>query len=198
MARSLAIAAMVAALLGGVLAAWLWSRAGQSATLPAAAPAPRSLGDLPPALINDVKVPVERLQGLPRARVVRAVDGDTVIVQTDGREHRLRLIGVDTPESVDPRRPVQPYGKAAAAFTSNVLTGRTVYLELDVEERDQYGRLLAYLYLEDGTFFNALLLRAGFAHVLTIPPNVKYADLFQEMARRARAESRGLWALPAR
>lgn len=163
----------------------------------AGAPAPARLEDLPPEVLRDVRVPPGQLKGLTPARVVRAVDGDTVEVELGGRREKLRLIGVNTPESVDPRREVQAYGKEAARFTASVLMGRSVYLERDVEERDRYGRLLGYLYLEDGTFFNALLVRAGFAQTMTISPNVRHAGLLRDLMRKARAEERGLWALPA-
>lgn len=161
-----------------------------------AAPAPRGLADLPPALVQQVQVPPERIRHLPRARVVRVVDGDTVEVRLGSRTEKVRFIGINTPESVDPRRPVQAYGKEAAAFTRSVLEGREVRLERDVEERDKYGRLLAYVYLEDGTFVNALLVRAGLAQTMTVPPNVRHADLLVQLQRQARAENRGLWALP--
>lgn len=128
------------------------------------------------------------------------VDGDTVHVRLEsGKEEKVRFVGVDTPEST---REVEPYGKEAAAYTEKRLNGRTVYLELDVGERDKYGRLLAYVWLSlpetDGEaevrakMFNAELLLEGYAQVMTVPPNVKYADLFVKFRREARERSAGL------
>lgn len=130
------------------------------------------------------------------ARVVRVVDGDTVVVELAGREERVRLIGVDTPESVDPRRPVECFGKEAAAFTESLLPeGTPVRLVRDVEARDRYDRLLAYVYrAADDLFVNAELVRQGYAQPLTIPPNVAHAEQFVALAAEARAEARGLWS----
>jgi micrococcal nuclease len=127
--------------------------------------------------------------------VVRTVDGDTVVL--DGNE-KVRLIGINTPESVDPRRPVQPFGKEAAAFTRRLLEGRRVRVERDVEPRDRYGRSLAYLHLEDGTHVNLLLVEEGYASAYRYPPNVRYADAFRAAERRAREGRKGLWAAGGR
>jgi endonuclease YncB( thermonuclease family) len=127
------------------------------------------------------------------ARVERVVDGDTFIAVVAGRRERIRLIGVDTPETVDPDRPVQPYGKQASNFAKHMLTGRTVRIMGDVEPRDRYGRLLAYVWLPDGTFWNALLAAEGYAQLITIPPDVTYAGLFRGLVDEARSADRGLW-----
>jgi micrococcal nuclease len=89
---------------------------------------------------------------------------------------------------------VERYGKEAANFTKKILQGRRVRLEYDVQPRDRYGRILAYVYLEDGTFFNAELVRQGYARIATYPPNVKHADEFVRLEREAREANRGLWA----
>ena len=125
--------------------------------------------------------------------VERVVDGDTLVVAGG---HRVRLIGVDTPETKDPRKPVQCFGREAAAYVSSLLReGEGVRLVGDVEERDVYGRTLAYVYrLADGLFVNAALARDGYAQVLTIPPNVAHADEFAALARDARERGRGLWS----
>jgi micrococcal nuclease len=130
------------------------------------------------------------------AAIERVVDGDTIIVRTDaGERERVRLIGIDTPESVKPGTPVECFALRASAFTKHLLTGRRVRLVLDAETHDQYGRLLAYVYrLPDGLFVNAELLRRGMAQTLTFPPNVRFADRFAALARQAREASRGLWA----
>jgi micrococcal nuclease len=122
---------------------------------------------------------------------VRVVDGDTVVL--DGNE-KVRLIGINTPESVDPRRPVQWYGKEASAYTKGLLLGKRVRVEHDVERRDRYGRTLAYLRLEDGTFVNLLLVEEGFAAAYRYPPNVKFAEAFRMAERRAREARKGLWS----
>ncbi len=124
--------------------------------------------------------------------VERVVDGDTFVLA--GGE-RVRLIGVDTPETVRPGTAVQTYGKEASDFAKKSLTGKKVRLEFDVSEKDRYGRLLAYVYLEDGTFLNELLLQEGYAQVMTVPPNVHYADHFVEVQRAARDAGKGLWGL---
>jgi endonuclease YncB( thermonuclease family) len=129
-----------------------------------------------------------------RARVQRVSDGDTFIATVRGRRERIRVIGVDTPESVDPNRPDEPYGQEASDFAKHYLDGETVRLAGDAEPRDRYGRMLAYVWLEDGTFWNALLVAEGYGQQLTIPPNVTYADLFRQLAREARQHDRGLWA----
>jgi endonuclease YncB( thermonuclease family) len=129
-----------------------------------------------------------------RAKVQRVSDGDTFVATVKGRRERVRVIGVDTPESVDPNRPDEPYGQEAADFARRYLDGETVRLAGDAEPRDRYGRMLAYVWLEDGTFWNALLVAEGYAQQLTIPPNVAYADLFRRLAREARQRDRGLWA----
>jgi micrococcal nuclease len=126
------------------------------------------------------------------ALVTRVVDGDTVEVRLDGREERVRLIGVDTPESVQPGSPVECFAKAASAETRRLVEGRRVTLRYDAERRDRYGRLLAYVY-RDGLFVNADLVERGYARTLTIPPNVAYADELTRLAREARAAGRGLW-----
>ena len=132
--------------------------------------------------------------GAVAARVERVVDGDTFVATVGGRRERVRLIGVDTPETVDPDRPVEPFGKEASAFAKHVLDGATVRLAGDVEPRDRYGRLLAYVWLPDGTFWNALLAAEGYAQLITIPPDVTYAGLFRRLVAEARSANRGLWA----
>ena len=130
-----------------------------------------------------------------RAEVVRVVDGDTIRVRLDGRTERVRYIGVDTPESVKPGSPVQCYAKRAAAANAALVAGRSVRLVGDVERRDRYGRLLAYVYREpDGAFVNAQLVRDGYARTLRIAPNVAHAGEFARLAQSARRDGRGLWA----
>ena len=137
-------------------------------------------------------------KGAVAAKVQRVSDGDTFVATVKGRKERVRVIGVDTPESVHPNRPDEPYGEEASDFAKHYLEGETVRLAGDVEPRDRYGRMLAYVWLQDGTFWNALLVAEGYAQQLTIPPNVTYADLFRRLVREARRDSRGLWAEESR
>lgn len=134
------------------------------------------------------------------ARVVRVVDGDTIVVSAGGREDRVRYIGIDTPETVKPGAPVECFGKKASARNKALLPpGARVRLETDAEERDRYGRLLAYVYRDgDGLFVNASLVRDGYATTLTIPPNVARADELAALARAARRAGRGLWSACSR
>jgi micrococcal nuclease len=128
------------------------------------------------------------------AKVQRVSDGDTFVATVQGRRERIRVIGVDTPESVSPNQPDEPYGEQASDFAKHYLDGETVRLAGDAEPRDRYGRMLAYVWLEDGTFWNALLVAEGYAQQLTVPPNVTYERLFRRLVSEARREDRGLWA----
>lgn len=131
----------------------------------------------------------------PNATVVRVIDGDTIEVDAGDQRERVRLIGIDTPESVDPRRPVACFGKEASAHTDSVLPrGTPVVLVRDVEARDRYGRLLAYVYrASDGLFVNLALARDGYATTLTYPPNVAHAEELRAAVAEARAGGLGLW-----
>jgi micrococcal nuclease len=119
---------------------------------------------------------------------------------------RVRLIGIDTPEmhtseklyrqarrSKTDIQKIMELGRRAYQFTRNLVGGKRVRIEFDVEKYDKYGRLLGYIYLKDGTFVNAKIVQEGYASLLTIPPNVKYVDLFRELYRESRENNRGLW-----
>ena len=127
--------------------------------------------------------------------VVRVVDGDTIIVDIDGEDTRIRLIGVDTPESVNPDKTKNTdEGKTASGWTKDLLTDSCVYLEYDVDREDDYGRTLAYVYLDDGkTMVNRLLLQNGLARIMTIQPNSKYANDFYDLEVAAREDKVGFW-----
>lgn len=128
------------------------------------------------------------------ATVAEVIDGDTVIVRIGGRREHVRLLGIDTPETVDPRKPVQCFGREASRRTKELLPpGTAVRLERDIEARDVYHRLLAYVRRADGTFVNLALLEEGFARVLTIPPNGAYTASFVAAARGAAEARRGMW-----
>ena len=151
------------------------------------------------------------LEGEPvsaMARVTRVVDGDTIEARIDGHDEDVRLIGIDTPETVKPDTPVQCFGERASHFTKRRLTGRRVRLVFGVEPRDVYGRLLAYVYVAFPTsstpqggksrirrerLFNAELARRGLARPLTIPPNDRFASRFERLAVAAARVGRGLW-----
>jgi micrococcal nuclease len=140
--------------------------------------------------------------------VTKLVDADTLYCsQGYGKEQKVRLTGIDAPESKknpktyrDAQRTgesvesIIELGKKSTAFVkSRLLIGTEVRLELDVQARDKYGRTLAYVYLPNGTMLNELVVRQGYAQVMTIPPNVKYQELFVEAERDARENKRGLW-----
>lgn len=117
--------------------------------------------------------------------VVRVIDGDTIVVRLDGTREHIRYIGIDTPEMDDERPEIRRRAVAAKEANARLVGGRRVRLELDVERRDRYGRLLAYVWIGD-TLVNEVLVRAGHAAPYTVPPNVKYADRFLDAARGAR------------
>jgi micrococcal nuclease len=127
------------------------------------------------------------------ARVLRAVDGDTIEVRLDGRSEDVRYIGVDTPETVKPGTPVQCFGPRAHRFDQHLVGGRRVRLVFDRERRDVYGRLLAYVYT-GGRFVNGELVRRGFARTLAIPPNIRFAKRFERLETDAARAGRGLWS----
>jgi micrococcal nuclease len=123
-------------------------------------------------------------------KCTRVVDGDTIIL---GNGERVRLIGVDTPETKHPRKPVEYFGKEASAFTKRMVEGKDVRLEYDQQQRDKYGRLLAYVYLIDETFLNAEIIKQGYGNAYTRFP-FKYMDEFRQYEKEARENKRGLWA----
>ena len=144
--------------------------------------------------------------GYEEAVVTNVVDGDTVDVEITGRsegpgageaeagsEYRVRLIGIDTPESVKPNSPVECFGQEASAATAALLDGAEVKLVKDVEETDQYERLLRYIYI-GSEMANARLVVNGYATAYTYPPSVRHSDLFVQLEREAREGERGLWS----
>ena len=126
------------------------------------------------------------------AAVTRVVDGDTIRVQIDGEEYRVRYIGIDTPETVDPRRPVGCFGKEASERNRQLVEGKTVGLEKDISETDSFDRLLRYVWIED-RMANAALVEEGYALVSTYPPDVRYAGQFASLQALAREARSGLW-----
>ena len=144
--------------------------------------------------------------GFEEARVTRVVDGDTIEVEITGRTpgpgagaaqlgpiYDVRLIGIDTPEAVDPNSPVECFGKEASAAANALLDGQDVRLVRDVEEADRYDRLLRYVYIGE-EMANARLVANGYAFAYTYPPSVRHSNLFVQLERDARENDRGLWA----
>ncbi len=166
------------ALVGALVVAAVVLLLGSCAQAPAPAP-PRSATATLPAGVD--------------LAVEKVVDGDTIRVAGD---ERVRLLGIDTPESVKPGSPVECFGKEAAGHLSSLLPqGTPVRLVGDVEQRDRYGRLLAYVYrTSDGLFVNAAMVRDGYAVPLTIPPNVAHTAELTALSRTAREARRGLWS----
>lgn len=126
------------------------------------------------------------------AFVVNIVDGDTIDVLINGQKLRVRYIGIDTPETVDPRRPVECFGREASERNRQLVEGKTVGLERDISETDRFGRRLRYVWLE-GEMVNAILVAGGYASAVTFPPDVRYAELFAALEARAREDALGLW-----
>lgn len=147
---------------------------------------------VPLVIVLALVVPAVAQSALEGA-VVRIVDGDTIYVRLADRVEKVRYIGVNTPEVHHPWKGEEPGGRAAAAVNRELVGGRHVRLELDVQSRDRHGRLLAYVWV-DGTMVNAELVRRRFAQVMTVPPNVRHQSLFVKLQREAREAGRGLWS----
>ena len=148
-------------------------------------------------------MPLGRAYNYSDILVKRAVDGDTLVLESG---ERVRLIGIDTPEMHESGKlyrdagrtkqdvtTIQKLGRRSYEFTRGLVSGKQVSLEFDVERYDRYKRLLAYVYLKDGIFVNAEIVKEGYASLMTYPPNVKYADLFLRLYQEARQNKRGLW-----
>jgi len=131
--------------------------------------------------------------GRESARVIRVIDGDTILVDLNGRQERVRYIGVDTPETVAPDRPPGCFGQEASRANKDLVEGKVVQMERDVSERDRFDRLLRYVYV-DGAFVNEELIRQGYGTVVTFPPDVRENGRFRALEREARETGRGLWA----
>jgi len=141
--------------------------------------------------VNQIKSAQDNLY-----KVVKVVDGDTVAVEINGKKETIRLIGINTPETVDPRRPVECFGIEASNKAKEILTGKRIKLEADsiVGERDKYGRLLRYIFLEDGTNFNKMMISEGYAYEYTYDLSYKYQGEFKQAEKEATEAKKGLWA----
>lgn len=161
---------------------------------------PQATPTSPASSIPDLRFG-EPAPALTTATVVRIVDGDTARMMFRGTEERVRFIGIDTPERG------RPYFTEASDYAAKHLAGKEVLLELDIDERDRYGRLLAYVWLSEPTsrseeeirnkMFNAKAMLDGYAALATFPPNVRYVDYFTRFQTEARIAGRGLWAAPS-
>ena len=152
-----------------------------------------------PALVTAPKVNVAlQKTEIPEVsyHVIRVVDGDTIIVNMNAAEERVRLIGVNTPETVDPRRTVQCFGKEASLFLNNILREQSVRLEVDTTQgdRDKYGRLLRYVFLSDGTLVNKMIIEKGYGYEYTYRLPYHYQKELKEAEAKARTVEAGLWA----
>ncbi len=155
----------------------------------------------PPAQVAEVVAAIPEATTTPALPkntypVLKVVDGDTIDVLVDGKTVRLRLIGLDTPETVDPRKTVQCFGKEASDKAKELLVGNVVRLEYDASQGafDKYRRTLAYIFLPDGTLYNKYMIAEGYAHEYTYNLPYKYQQEFKMAERQAREEKKGLWA----
>ncbi len=152
---------------------------------------------------SKVSLPLPKADNYDDVLVERVVDGDTLKLE-NGK--KVRLIGIDTPEiheseklyrdsqkSGQDIKTIQALGKRSRDFTRDLVEGKRVRLEFDAEKRDRYKRLLAYVYLKDGTFVNAEIIKQGYASLMTYPPNVKHVEVFKQLYQEARQNNRGLW-----
>lgn len=136
-------------------------------------------------------------EGRDKVQCIRVVDGDTIYVRNeDGEEIGVRLLGVDTPETKHPTKPVEYYGPEASTHTERRLSGRTLWLDYEKNRIDKYGRTLAYVFFENGTLFNLELVRYGFAKLYDDAKGLKYQSVFKEALELAKNEKLGLWAEP--
>jgi micrococcal nuclease len=150
----------------------------------------RALGGVLLALVT--ALPAWSAPATLEGMVERVVDGDTIHVRLGARVEKVRYIGINTPEVHHPTKGEELGGREATEINRRLVEGKRVRLELDVRERDRYGRLLAYVWVGD-VMVNAELVRLGYAQVMTIPPNVRYQETLLKLQREARDAGRGLW-----
>lgn len=179
--RRALLALVFLALLGGC-AGGTESGSAPSAPPPTAAPRPTTYPALP--------------SGLQQVKVMRVVDGDTIDVQIDGKVEPVRMLGINTPETGLGQRELECFGREASAWTKALLSGQTVLIEFDASQgrRDQYDRLLAFVWLEDGRLINLELISQGYAFEYIPPTPTRYQEVLRAAQREARAAQRGLWA----
>jgi micrococcal nuclease len=156
------------------------------------APQPDAVAPQPDAVAPNAAIPANAIA----VTVIRVVDGDTIHVFLDNNDVTIRMIGIDTPETVDPRKPVQCFGKEASNHARQLLNGATVYLEIDDSQGDydKYNRLLSYIWMADGRMFNQVMIAEGYAFEYTYNRPYKYQAQFKDAQRNAQAQQLGLWA----
>lgn len=140
---------------------------------------------------NKITILNPLVEDLEAAKVKEVIDGDTFVLENG---EKVRMIGIDSPEVTGPYTQAEFYGEEASAYTKSILTGTTVYLDKDTSNVDQYGRLLRFVYLEDGTFINLLLIQKGYAEAGYYPPDLKYLDQFDEAEQQAINSNLGMWS----
>src|SRR3989338_4054749 len=152
------------------------------------------VGDISTSIstVTDAESTILAPQSGELVKVVRVVDGDTINVEINGKTESVRYIGIDTPETVDPRKPVQCFGVEASKRNKELVEGKMVRLEKDITDRDKYNRLLRYVWVDDA-FVNLILVTQGFAKSYSYPPDVEYQDLFVMAQKKAREDKLGLW-----
>jgi len=177
----------------GLLALAFTLLGAQNREVVATTPSVPQLANVTTSMTDGATTPPHPKNTYPVAKVI---DGDTISIIKDGKTVTLRLVGLDTPEMVDPRKPVQCFGKAASDKAKELLAGKTVRLEFDSSQGllDKYGRTLAYVFLSNGTLFNEYMIAEGYGHEYTYNLPYKYQREFKEAESRAREEKRGLWA----
>lgn len=146
------------------------------------------------ATTQPAAAPVAEASKYLTAKVTKVVDGDTIDVLIGDKKETVRFVLVDTPETKHPSKPIEPFGPEASEFTTDMLEGKEVKLEKDVSERDKYGRLLMYVWLDD-KMVNELLLEKGLARVAIYQPDVKYVDKFREIQKKAQQAGTGIWSI---
>jgi micrococcal nuclease len=146
--------------------------------------------------VKNVKATDTKIVNNKLYQVIKVVDGDTLSLSINGQTETIRLIGINTPETVDPRKPVECFGKQASDKAKSLLSGQEVALETDPSqgERDKYDRLLGYIFFSDGTFFNKLMIQEGYAYEYTYNVPYKYQAEFKQSEQEAKLAKRGLWA----
>lgn len=154
--------------------------------------------DGPSPLIQDAPL-IQKNESLVQKTsfsVLRIIDGDTIVVEINGTSEKVRLIGVNTPETVDPRKKVECFGKEASRFVTDILTGTSVSLEAGVSqgERDRYGRLLRYVFLPDGSLFNKTIIAEGYGYEYTYHIPYRNMSEFKDAQQTAQKSQKGLWA----
>lgn len=146
--------------------------------------------------LEDLPGKLKIIANLECVFAIRVIDGDTIEVKMPWGREKIRYIGIDTPETKDPRKPVEYFGKEAAEKNRELVEAKYVFLEKDVSNKDRYGRFLRYVYLADGTFVNLELVKQGYAQVATYPPDLKYVEEFLKAEKEAREKEIGLWSPP--